>query len=161
VRSFTSSSPQQQRREREEVSQVVAFVFSVLAMLLACALIPAFARRRMPGTPLSWGEAMVAALYVFFVMFLAWGIVPHQWLTYADKDLQWRKDKILFGPGDIVDKLPFTVTYEVIRDLIAVGIYGITLGGMIALWSLWQSRGKEKPKEIPTSAYGRPLVKKT
>jgi hypothetical protein len=161
VRSFTSSSPQQQRREREEVSQVVAFVFSVLAMLLACAVIPWYAQRRKPGTSLSWGEANVAALYVFFVMFLAWGIVPHQWLTYADKDLQWRKDKILFGPGDIVDKLPFTVTYEVIRDLIAVGIYGITLGGMIALWAVWQNRGKEKPKEIPTSAYGRPLVKKT
>ena len=140
---------------------MVAFVFSVLATVLACAVVPLYAKRRAPGTPLSWGEANVAAFYVFFVMFLAWGILPHQWLTYADKDLQWRKDKILFGPGDIVDKLPFTVTYEVIRDLIAVGIYGITLGGMIALWAIWQNRGKEKPKEIPTSAYGRPLVKKT
>lgn len=140
---------------------MVAFVFSVLATILASAVIPLYAKRRKPGTPLSWGEANVAALYVFFVMFLAWGIMPHQWLSYADNDLQWRRDKILFGPGDIVDKLPFTMTYEVIRDLIAVGIYGVTLGGMIALWSIWQDRGKEKPKEIPTSAYGRPLVKKT
>lgn len=140
---------------------MVAFVFSVLATILACAVIPWYAKRRAPGTPLSWGEANIAALYVFFVMFLAWGIMPHQWLTYADNDLQWRRDKILLGPGDIIDKLPFTMTYEVIRDLIAVGIYGITLGGMIALWAMWQNRGKEKPKEIPTSAYGRPLVKKT
>ena len=140
---------------------MVAFVFSALATILASAVIPLYAKRRTPGTPLSWGEANVAALYVFFVMFLAWGILPHQWLTFADKDLQWRKDKILFGPADIVDKLPFTVTYEVIRDLIAVGIYGVTLGGMIALWAIWQNRGKEKPKEIPTSAYGRPLVRKT
>jgi hypothetical protein len=29
----------------------------------------------------------------------------------------------------------------------------------IALWSIWQNRGKSKPKEIPTSAFGRPLVK--
>jgi hypothetical protein len=28
------------------------------------------------------------------------------------------------------------------------------------LWSIWQGRGKERPKEIPTSAYGRPLVRK-
>ena len=139
---------------------MVAFVFSLLATIVTAAVVPLYARRRPPGTPLSWGEANVSALYVFFVMFLAWGILPHQWLAYADNDLQWRKDKILLGPGDIVDKLPFTMTYEVIRDLIAVGIYGVTLVGMVVLWSQWQNRGKEKPKEIPTSAYGRPLVKK-
>ena len=44
--------------------------------------------------------------------------------------------------------------------LIAVALYGIGLGGQIMLWSQWQSRGNERPKEIPTSAYGRPLVKK-
>lgn len=141
---------------------MVAFVFSVLATILACAVIPLYGNRRKPGTSLSWGEANVAALYAFFVMFLAWGIMPHQWLTYADNDLQWRKDKIVLGPGDLVEKLlPFTVNYEVVRDLIAVGIYTVTLVGMIALWAGWQGRGKEKPKEIPTSAYGRPLVKKT
>ena len=140
---------------------MVAFVFSLVATVVAAALVPLYARRRKPGTPLTWGEAMVASLYVFFVMFLAWGILPHQWLTYADNDLQWRRDKILFGPGDIVDKLPFTMTYEVIRDLIAVGIYGVTLAATMILWSQWQSRGKEKPKELPTSAFGRPLVRKT
>jgi hypothetical protein len=140
---------------------VVAFVFSLVATVVAVAVIPVYAKRRTPGTPLTWGEAMVAALYVFFVMFLAWGILPHQWLSYADNALQWRKDKILVGPGSILEKaLPFTITYEVIRDLIAVGIYAVTLGATIALWATWQGRGKEKPKELPTSAYGRPLVKK-
>jgi hypothetical protein len=139
---------------------VVAFIFSCIALAVACSAIPWFAKRRPPGTPLTWGEAMVAALYVFFVMFLAWGIMPHQWLSYADNALQWRKDKILFGPFDLVAKLPFTVTYEAVRDLVAVVLYGITLSGMVVLWSVWQNRGKEKPKEIPTSAYGRPLVKR-
>jgi hypothetical protein len=140
---------------------VVAFVFSLLATIAAIAVIPFYAKRRAQGTPLSWGEAMVASMFAFFAMFVAWGILPHQWLTYADNDLQWRKDKILFGPWDVLDKaLPFTMTYEVVRDLIAVGIYVVTLGATIALWALWQNRGKEKPKELPTSAYGRPLVKK-
>jgi len=140
---------------------VVAFVFSLIATIALAAVVPLYARRRPPGTPLTWGEAMAASLYVFFVMFLAWGVMPHQWLSYADNALQWRKDKILFGPGDVVDKfLPFTVTYEAVRDIIAAGIYIVTLGGMMALWAQWQNRGKEKPKELPTSAYGRPLVKK-
>jgi hypothetical protein len=139
---------------------VVAFVFSLVATVVFAALVPLYARRRPAGTPLTWGEAMIASLFAFFLMFLAWGILPHQWLTFADNDLQWRKDKILFGPGDIFDKLPFTITYEVIRDFIAVGIYGVTLAATMILWAQWQKRGKEKPKELPTSAFGRPLVKK-
>jgi Na+-driven multidrug efflux pump len=140
---------------------VVAFVFSLIATIVLTAIAPRYARRRPQGTPVTWGEAMVAALFVFFVMFIAWGVLPHQWLTYADNDLQWRKDKIVMGPGDTIDKfLPFTVTYEAVRDILAAGIYIVTLGVMIALWAQWQNRGKEKPKELPTSAYGRPLVKK-
>jgi hypothetical protein len=140
---------------------VVAFVFSLLATVAFSAVVPWYAKRRPVGTPLTWGEAMVAALYVFFVMFVAWGIMPHQWLSYADNALQWRKDKILVGPGSGVYKFTrFTITYEALRDVIAAGLYVVTLGGMIVLWGMWQNRGQQKPKELPTSSYGRPLVKK-
>ena len=139
---------------------MVALVFSVIATLVLSAVIPLYARRRPVGTPLTWGEAMVAAAYVFLLMFLIYGIVPHQWLTYAGNELGWRKDKIMLGWGEFLGKaLPFTITYEAIMDIIATVIYGIGIGGQIALWMLWQNRGKERPKELPTSAYGRPLVK--
>jgi hypothetical protein len=139
---------------------MVAFVVSILGTILSVAVIIVVAKRRPVGTHLTWGEAMVASVFVFWLMFLIYGIVPHQWLTYADNELGWRKDKILFGPGDVFDTaLPFTMTYEVIRDFIAVGIYGIGLAGHVGLWMFWQNRGKAKPKELPTSAYGRPLVK--
>jgi starvation-inducible outer membrane lipoprotein len=59
-----------------------------------------------------------------------------------------------------VAKLPFTVTYQVLRDIIAAGLYVVFLGGMVVLWSMWQNRGKTKPAELPVSSYGRPLVKK-
>ena len=139
---------------------MVAFVVSLVALGLAVGAIVAYARRRQPGAVLTWGEAMAAAAYVFFVMFLAYGIVPHQWLAWADNELNWRADKILYGPGDIIGKLPFTVTYQVLRDLVAAGLYVVFLGGMMFLWSMWQARGKAKPAELPVSSYGRPLVKK-
>jgi hypothetical protein len=139
---------------------VVAFGVSLVALGLCVAGIVAYGRRRPPGTPVTWGEAMAASTFVFFVMFLAYGIVPHQWLAWADNELNWRADKILYGPGDIVAKLPFTVTYQVLRDTIAAGLYVVFLGGMVALWSMWQNRGKTKPAELPVSSYGRPLVKK-
>ena len=58
-------------------------------------------KRRPKGTPLSWGEAMLASVYVFGTMFLAFGIVPHQWILHSDSDLLWTKSYIIYGPGDI------------------------------------------------------------
>jgi len=139
---------------------VVAFVMGLVALGLAVAVVLVVARRRPVGAPVTWGEAMAAATYAFFVMFLAYGIVPHQWLAWADNELNWRADKILYGPCDLLAKLPFTLTYQVIRDVIAAGIYVVFLGGQMYLWSMWQARGKTKPAELPVSSYGRPLVKK-
>jgi hypothetical protein len=138
---------------------MVALGFAFFAVVLSVGVIFLYMRRRPVGTPLSWGEAMVAAVFAFGVMFIAYGILPHQWLNYADNELKWRADKFLHGPGDIVDKLPFVVTYEKIRDFIAVGIYVVGLGAQMALWSAWQKRGQTKPKALPRSAFGRPLLK--
>ena len=163
---------------------MVALVFSLIATIVLTALVPFYARRRPVGTPLTWGEAMVAAVYAFLLMFVIYGIVPHQWLTYAGNELGWRPDKIgipagplgaLLGDMDntffseetnvfFPDGIPLangylTIHAQIIMDVIAALIYIVGLGVQIALWSMWQKRGKEKPKELPTSAYGRPLVK--
>jgi hypothetical protein len=144
---------------RKEVSRMVALVVALLGLMLCVAVVVLYARRRPAGTPLTWGEAMAAAVFVFGAMFIAYGMLPHQWLNFADNELRWRSDKFVKGPGDLALHLPFAITYEKIRDLIAVGIYVVALGGQIFLWSFWQSRGKTKPKALPTSAFGRPLLK--
>ena len=141
---------------------MVAFVASILGLVVTLAVIVRYLVKRPVDAPLTWGEAMVSSTYVFFVMFLAYGIVPHQWLAWADNELKWRKDKVLLGPGDIVQQaLPFEVSYEALRDIIAVAIYGVMLVLHVALWMIWQNRGKAKPAELPTSPYGRPLVRRT
>ena len=143
---------------------MVAFLTALVVTIAMTALAMAYGRRRPVGAPLTWGEAMAAAAYVFMIIFLIYGVVPHQWLQWADSQLGWRKDKILAGPGSVPKKsisfdIPMTITYETIRDAIAAGIYIVGLGVQMALFAMWQNRGKSKPKEIPTSAFGRPLVK--
>lgn len=144
----------------------VAFIFSfVLATALALVALP-YAKRRTVGTPTSWGEAMLAATYVFGVLFLAFGVVPHQWIDHADKNLGWTKAKVVYGPFDVLKpkafggNFPFTMQYEAIRDIVAVVIHVFYFGLMMFLWSKWQKRGQAPSKEIETSTYGRPLVKK-
>lgn len=138
---------------------MVALIVSTVVTVLMTIAIVVYAKRRPVGTPLTWGEAMLAAVYVFAIMVLAYGIVPHQWLTLAESELNWREDRLLIGPGTSINS-PVTITFRVIKDLIATIIYVVFLGAHIAMWAIWQGRGKAKPKEIPTSAYGRPLVKK-
>jgi prepilin-type processing-associated H-X9-DG protein len=169
---------------------VVAFLASTAALLAGVGLVVLYARRRPVGTPLTWGEAMVGAMFIFGMMFLAYGIVPHQFLSWADGGLKWRSDAIgiplgpfgkhpnspfklfgnkanvLFGDGITFNgRGKIIVTKETVRDIIAATIYIVFLGGQIAVWSFWQKRGtkaaaKAKASLDATSTYGRPLVKK-
>lgn len=143
-----------------------AFIVSfVVTTGMALAVIP-FGKRRKAGQPTTWGEAMVGAVYAFFVMFLAFGVVPHQFIDHADKELGWRKDKLIFGPLDILKPqefggpFPFTISYEALRDIVVLVIHGIYIGLFIYLFAWWQKRGEVKQVELPSSTYGRPLVKK-
>ena len=127
-------------------------------------------RRRPLGTPVTWGEAFLAGTFVFALMMLAYGVIPHQWLNYADNDLLWRKDKFALGfspPFEIKwghlaktvsGEGRILVSFEAVRDMIAAGFYIVFLGGQIALWSAWQKRGRKQPELEVSSAFGRPVV---
>ena len=143
-----------------------AFLFSfIITTALALVIIPV-GKRRPADRKATWGEAMFGSAYAFFVLFLAFGVVPHQWIDHADKELGWRKDKIIFGPFDLLKPqelggpFAFTISYEAVRDIIVIVIHAFYIGLMIYLFVWWQKRGEQKPKALPTSTYGRPLVRK-
>jgi hypothetical protein len=73
---------------------VTALLASILAAVAMAGIVLFVSRRRPPGTPLTWGEAFVAALFVFSFMLLVYAIIPTQWLSFADGKLKWRSDKI-------------------------------------------------------------------
>jgi hypothetical protein len=157
---------------------MVAFVVSLLITGAMTGVLVLVAKRREPGRPLTWGEAFVAATYVFTLLFLAYGVVPHHWLTWAGNELAWRSDKygIPIGP---LDKLGFAnpafahgisffgrgrilITAAAIGDIIATLIYGVFVTANILGWLAWQRRAQRRAEQpaIETSAYGRPLLRK-
>jgi hypothetical protein len=144
----------------------MAFLVSLISStLLTLAAIP-YAKRRPIGYPLSWGEAMLGAAYAFGVLFLAFGVVPHQWIDHADKNLGWNRTRIVYGPGGILKPQsaggwnPITLQYEAIRDIVVVLIHVYFFGLLIFIWMWWQKRGQTTSTALETSSYGRPLVKK-
>jgi hypothetical protein len=144
-----------------------AFLFSFFLSTGLSLLVIPFAKRRPKGTPTTWGEAMLASVFAFGVMFVAFGVVPHQFIDHADKELGWTRAKIIYGPFDIFKPkafggwFPFNMSYQAVRDIVVVVIHVWYFGLLIFLWSFWQKRGDGKPSTaIETSTYGRPLVKK-
>ncbi len=152
---------------------MVALLVSILILVVGIAIAMAVGRRRPIGTPITWGEAFVTGTFVSALMLVAYGVVPHQWIEYADKNLLWRSDKLLLaisseglvwgqkaknftGSGRVI------VSYQALRDIIAAGFYIVFLGAQIMLWSKWQKRGRvtETPADEPTSRFGRPVITK-
>ncbi len=149
---------------------MIGFLASLVITALMVGAIVQVGKRRPPNTPLTWGEAFLAATFVFALMLMLYGIVPNQWLLWADNELGWRSDSIglptpfgrLFPSGlEFWGRGRILITAETVRDAVAALLYIVFLVGQVVGWKMWQQRGK-KPAvpEIPTSAYGRPLVRK-
>ncbi len=147
------------------VNQAFLFSFGLTLVLTFAAM--AYGKRRPIGTPFSWGESMIAAVYVFGTMFVAYGVVPDRFIQHADKNLGWSKQKLLFGPFDIFKPqvnggwFPFTISYQELRDIVVVVIHAVFFALQVWVWISWQKRGKKPVStELETSTYGRPLVRK-
>ncbi len=147
---------------------MVAFVTSLIITAAMVGIFYLYAARRPADLAPSWGEAMIWAAFMFTFIFWIYGVVPHQFLTWADNELNWRPDKLLFGPGDIVKPqaeggwLPFTLSYLILRDILVVILYNVLLGLNLKMFIDWQVRGDKLAKAdaiVPASSYGRPLVK--
>ena len=143
-----------------------AFLVSFIGTVALSLVVIPYGKRRPKTQPFTWGEAMLGSTYAFGVLFLAYGVVPHQWIDHADKNLGWSKDKLLVGWGGFLKPQsqggwnPITLQYEAIRDIVVVLLHLIFFGLHVFLVIWWQNRDKQTVKELPTSTYGRPLVKK-
>jgi|tagenome__1003787_1003787.scaffolds.fasta_scaffold19650396_1 hypothetical protein len=152
---------------------MAAFVTAMLVVIVGVGICMYVGSKRPIGTPVTWGEAMLAGTFVFAIMLVAYGVAPHQWLAYADNTLLWRADKLLVGisSGGVVwgqkaknlgGSGRIIINYQAIRDIIASVIYIVFLGGQMYLWSVWQKRGRKKPGDVEaaTSRFNRPVLRK-
>lgn len=144
------------------------FIVSLIVTGLAIGVYHWYEKRTPVDKNMTWGEAMMASTYVFFVFFWIYGVVPHYWLQWADSALQWRADRNFELFGLLTSQanggwFPFNIPMIVLRDLISVGIHIVFLVLNIWYWNHWQTRASrataaEQATEAP-SEFGRPLVR--
>ena len=145
--------------------------FSVIFVIMMIPVIVAL-RKPKPEKPTTWAMAMVGSTYVFALFLLVYAIIPHEFITFADKYLQWGKDKYVIKsttaiPGISSFNWPVSIDLQAIRDIVVVGIYGVFFVGTIALFVMWQNRKVKSPDDaeeqtvvVGRSRFGRPLKAK-
>ncbi len=156
-------------------------ITSLLVTAIMFAVCFRYAKKPRPNRERTWAEAMAGAVAVLGGMFLVYAVVPHEWITYADSRLAWTKDAFFLkdgykGPDGGLFTLrsipfPIEITWEVVQDMVTMGIYTNFVIINLLLFKKWQQRPVESEtvevvatgisEPVGKSRYGRPLLKRS
>ena len=112
---------------------------------------------------MTWARATTAAMIAWVALVFFFGIVPSEWLNYAQTDLEWGNDTFIIIPEILVLGNTIEISYAVIKDSISMG-YHIVMLALAPILAIHMQKIKEgrpasaQPVE-QVSPYGRPLVK--
>lgn len=113
---------------------------------------------------MTWARATIAALITWLALVFFFGMVPSEWLNFAQTDLDWSSQKVALQiPPILVLGNTVEISYAVIKDSISMG-YHVVMLGVAAVLALQIQKIKEgRPASAAPvekkSPYGRPLVK--
>lgn len=114
---------------------------------------------------MTWARATVAALIAWVALIFYFGMVPSEWLNYAQTDLDWSSQReALRIPPILVLGNDLAISWAAIKDTIQIG-YSLTmlaLAGVLALQIQKIKEGRPASAAAPAekkSPYGRPLVR--
>lgn len=113
---------------------------------------------------MTWARATTAAVIAWMALVFYFGMVPSEWLNFAQTDLEWSSQRAaLTIPPFLVLGNDVEISYAVIKDSIQMG-YSLGLLGFAAVLAIQIQKMKDgrPPSARPVekkSPYGRPLVR--
>lgn len=113
---------------------------------------------------MTWTRAMVASFLAWIALVFYMGMVPSEWLNFAQTDLEWSGQKVaLTIPPILVLGNQVDISYGVLKDLVNVGYYNVVLVGAavfaLQVQKIKDGRPAKARTEAPMSPYGRPLMR--
>jgi hypothetical protein len=155
-------------------------------VLLAAGIAVVLVLLRIPkksSEPATWAATIVGGMFVLAMMVLAYGTIPHEWLTFASSYLNFSKATFIVREGQLPGNLPpFDIPKSAFVDGVAALMYIVFIGLNVYLFSAWQKRKVREPvttegeqgevtaepggpfarlrsrREKRVSAYGRPVT---
>jgi hypothetical protein len=165
---------------RKAARLLYALVLFTLGLVATAGVIRTPKRSSEPPT---WAQTVLGAMFVWSMFALGYGVIPHEWLTFANSYLNWDSSFYVVHHGQLAANLPpFDITRDKVADSVAAVIYVVVLGLNIAFFAAWQKRKVAEPategdtastdagpitggsvfsrlrRSKRTSAYGRPVT---
>lgn len=139
-------------------------IWSSLLLIGGIVVVVLMIRRPKSPEPITWAQAVVGATAFFALMTLGYGVVPHEWLNFANSQLKWAEDAFFVRDSSVI---PFDIDKRAGADAVAALMYIVFATVQVALVVKWQKRpvaepGAEAPakgrRAAGTSPYGRPVT---
>jgi hypothetical protein len=113
---------------------------------------------------MTWSRAIVAAMIAWIALVFYFGMVPSEWLNFAQTDLVWSGQRVaLTIPPILILGNHVDISYGAIKDIINLGYYHAVLigAGVLALQlqKIKAGRPAKAQAEAAVSPYGRPLIR--
>lgn len=113
---------------------------------------------------LTWSGAVFAAFLAWLELVIIFGMVPSEWLNFAQTDLDWSSQKVaLVIPPILVLGNSVELSYAMLKDSISMGYHLVMLAVAavftLELQKIKKGRPESADKPEKKSPYGRPLVK--
>ena len=113
---------------------------------------------------MTWARATVAALIAWVALVFFFGMVPSEWLNYAQTDLDWSSQRIAITiPAVLVLGNTVELSWAMLKDSVSMGYHIVMLGLAPVLALQFQKIKEGRPATAAPvekkSPYGRPLVK--
>lgn len=115
--------------------------------------------------PITWARATFAAFIAFIALVFYFGMVPSEWLNFAQTDLDWSSQRVALNiPAFLVLGNEVSISYGVIKDSIQMGysLGMLAFAGLLTIQIQKIKEGRPASAAAPAekkSPYGRPLVK--
>jgi hypothetical protein len=113
---------------------------------------------------MTWSRAVFTAYLTWLELVIIFGMVPSEWLNFAQTDLDWSSQKVaLVVPPILVLGNTVEISYAVLKDSISMGYHLVMLAAAaiftLELQKIRKGRPVSAEKPEKRSPYGRPLVK--
>lgn len=113
---------------------------------------------------MTWARATVAGMIAWVALVFYFGMVPSEWLNYAQTDLDWSPQRVAVTiPPVLVLGNTVELSWAMIKDSISMGyhIAGLAVAGVLALQiqKIKDGRPASAAPVEKRSPYGRPLVR--
>ena len=113
---------------------------------------------------MTWARATIAAFIAWVALVFYLGMVPSEWLNFAQTDLDWSSQRVaLVIPPLLVLGNTVEISYAALKDAISGGYHIVIIGGAVVLALQIQKMKEGRPSGAEPaekkSPYGRPLVK--